>query len=524
MIEQLSGYKYVGAGIFTIGHGGLGCYVKYKSGKNKITILERSARHMWISCPDRELYIVNDLHHAQPFPPPLDFDEFVSFSPTWPRTGINTGVDMYMANYVQYASKADLSPCARKRGRNDKHNQIIMCDSGGFQVKNEKFNYISPKALIDWYNENVDIGMSLDIPPAGSSWPGMIRRMALAQKRNNEIMLEHKRDDLILMNVLHGETLDDVNLFRSIVETDEIDRVGIGGAYYHTVLQSIDHACRIITSGKSYKHYHLLGVSNIRQLYPIMRMASKGIAPLITSDSSTFLQEAVNRGYFLWGSVDSPPRYHKIGDKTNRPNAFKTLPCNCIVCSTIKYGDIFSVFNGNTLAFLLMLHNLYSFTSYTRAMYDIISDASTKELKHLVRRQLSTRTFGRDESLAAIDYVDSVAGKGIDYANQKAMYFLNNNKNSGMSINSRSLFSPHNTDTDQEHDLCLSEDDPYRQRIDRILDIYINGEVKLKSEKVKKKERINKKRGHMLDSAGIVRIPGKLGKRKGNANATIKIV
>lgn len=518
-------YEFVGAGLYPINHMGLAIYIKYKSGPNEVRLVEQSSRHVYLRCPDRELYLVNDKHTAHPYQVPFEYDEVVNVSPFWPTIGANLGITNYMMNYSQMMGKEERSPKLRLHGRQPHHNQMIYADSGGFQLKSGKYDYINPRSLTEWYNENVDIGMVLDIPSSGYYWEGLLEKMAKAQRSNIDIMLAHKRPDLHLMNIFHGDSLEAVNKFRSIVETDEIDRVSIGGAYYQTLMNSIDIICRIMTTGRQYKHYHALGVGNIRQIYPLMRMASKGIAPYITSDASTFLQEAMNKGYFLCPSIEQPPRHYVIGDMTNKPNAGQTLPCSCAVCSAIKYMDVLNSFTGNILAFLLMYHNLFRFTQHTQAMYDIIDTATKDDLKALLRSQFQTRRNGQDETLACIDYVDAFADGGADYAARTCAYFLTD-ANGESELPSLFGASSDVVDDEEEPEVfnnSLDSDDPIRVRMERVLDSFINqSDSEKKHVKIDKKKQVTGVQGHQRESSGFVALPGKH-KRKKAKKVEVKV-
>lgn len=499
-------YEYLGAGVFTPNHHGIGIYIRYRDNANKVVLKEVSSRHLHIQCPDRDLWIVGDGHHAQAYRPPFSFDEFVNVSPVWPGTGADTGINHYMLNFTQYLGKEYLSPNMRINGRLPEHKQTIYCDSGGFQIQAERYDYISPINLIDWYNRNVDVGMVLDFPPKGLYWPGLIERMAEAQRQNIEIMMERKRPDLEIMNIFHGENIEDLTKFRNLVDHPGINKVAVGGAYFGSILRSIENAAHIMTTGRKYEQYHMLGVSNIRQLYLIMRMASKDIAPYITSDSSTFLQEGLNKGYMVWPTVDSPPRYYQIGDKGNPPNVHKHLTCSCPVCRALKYQDVFNLYGGNILGFLGMYHNLYAFTNLTRSMYEIIHDSTAKDLKSLLRSQLSTRANGRDEVLSGIDFVDHIATNGLSEAQQKLAYFLGTP--TAETGTSRTLFTAAR-DSEETEGAIVPADDPRRMRMERILSTYISETPQEDSQKVDKKNRIRQKDGHQKETVKAAYIPGK---------------
>lgn len=512
--KQPGKFEYVPAGVFTPNHGGLAIYIKYKKNPNNITQVSISSRHVHFQCPDRDLYMVGSTHMSQPFPPPFDFDEIVNINPCWP---VNNGdITAYMLNYTQYIGKEAYSPKTRMHGKLPGHDQMIISDSGGFQIRNERLNFINPKHLVEWYNDNVDVGIVLDIPAGDMCWEGMYEMMAKAQERSTAVMMEYKKPELDLMNVLHGNSHESYALYRSIVERPDIDRVCLGGLYHGSIMQSIDTATRIIQTGQQYKHYHFLGISNIRQLFPIIRMAAKGMAPLITSDSSTWLQEGLNKGYYVWPAVDQPPRYYKIGEKSNRPNSGKILPCSCPVCQAVKYQDVFACFQGNMLSFVMAMHNMHAFTSLTRAMYDIMCDASVKDIKDLVRSMFTTRSNGRDEVLSCFDYIEYAASEGQEAAARRLSYFLGASGSIVTAQPKTDIFGveveQEEPETEEEAMYHTLENDPRRKRMENILRAYGEGELTEQKDaavKVKKKDKLRKSTGHTKHSAVSVRVPGK---------------
>ncbi len=422
-IEE-KGYHWTPAGVYSIGHGGIGVYIKYhKYRKQPIRLMQQSPGNIWVSCPDRDLVLVLDTHYATSvYPSEGTYDEFVNLSPLHLNSAKDFNIDYFMVNYTQYMGKEKSSPRYRRQYPHQPGQSRIISDSGGFQIFMKRFDYLDPQKIVEWYNENVDIGLILDIPTRKVP-SNMYEKLAKIQAKNTEIMMQHKVPSLELMNIFHGTTDEERALFRDICERDDINRLAVGGSYFNNVLNSIDLFLQTVLTGKKYKHYHVLGVLNMLQVVLLMRIASKGIAPLITSDSSTHIQEAVSKGYYHQPLIGEPVRYLNIGDKSNIPNPNNLLPCECAVCRAIKYVDVLGVINSNTTVFLLMQHNLLSTQSYIKSMTDIVSQSSTKDLKSLLKHQLANRK-GLEETLKGLEFLDVVDQDGIEIARKKFRLYL----------------------------------------------------------------------------------------------------
>jgi len=418
----MGNYAFTPAGLFYPSHGGIGIYIKYGKYPNKLVLKEQSPRHLWFQCPDRELYLVANSHYGDcVYPTEGTYDEYVDLSLFNDYAASDMGVGFWMVNYVQSIGKESRTHNSRPRALGPSYSQVIS-DSGGYQILTGRYDFFDPKEIVRWYNKNCDIGLVLDTP-TNVIRPGLYEKLAKIQKRNTEIMLDHKRPDLELMNIFHGAFAEDKKRFREICETDEIDRLAFGGAYFNSIMASIDAIVEIIVTGKSYKHYHVLGVANILQAVMLMRIASLGMANLITSDSSTSLQEALSKGYHMQPSITEPPRYMQIGNKVNIPSLPKELPCNCPACRAIRYTDVMGI-SGGPMWQALYYHNLYSVNRYMRSMNEIVQTTTTPELKKLLMSQFKSRRVGVEESIRTLDYIDTVADQSLDSARKKYAYYL----------------------------------------------------------------------------------------------------
>lgn len=432
-------YEFVPAGVSWVKEGGTGIYVKYgRTGLNSINVRQQGSDHIWIKAPDRELFIVRDVNSIySQVPFSCNYDEFVSLSLLHESAAQDQDVSFFMMNYTENMN-GSRSPKLRRSGESHPTSKIIA-DSGGFQLLQGHYEYIDPLEVIKWYNENIDIGMILDLPTTATKG-GLQNKLAKLQASNTDLMMRNKSPHIELMNIFHGNTAEDKKMFRETVERPDITKLAVGGSYFDTLLNSIDNLLSIITTGQRYNHYHVLGVSNILQVVMLMRIASKFPGVLLTSDSSTHIQKARTKEYFCHTTLMESPNYLILGAKNSLPS-LDTLPCQCAVCSRLKYIDILSMLDGSVMNVMLGAHNIYSHMQHIKTMGPIVSELASHDLKVLLKRQLRSRK-GLVETLNGIDFIDCVAAEGLAAARKKYRVFLGR----PVILNTKSLFDDPNPD------------------------------------------------------------------------------
>ena len=466
-------YRYVPAGIFPQGHGGLGVYIKYhKRVDKKITVKQMAPGYVWLDCPDREL-VITGLTHTKASPNPVNFDEFVNLSIHHMNASRDFGLDYAMVNYTQSSGKGHKSPDVRRVVGHQEGQISLVSDSGGFQLGRGVEEFIDPKQLITWYNKNVDLGMVLDIPVLSSDKKLLIE-LAKLQALNTKYLLANKCDNLGLINIFHGVDEEAGAVYRDICEHPDIDRLAIGGVYWYGALGAVDRVLSFIQTGRSYKHYHILGVMNSLHVILYMRLAAKNFAPLITTDSSTHLQNAVTKGYLFQPLISHQFKPWDIGDTENFPSMHNELPCSCPVCSSLKYADVLRVLSGNVIAFMLMMHNIFATNRYLKAMETIVQESTTKDLKRLLGHQFKSRNqFLSDETARGLDFIDTVEHEGLQSARERYSYYLKG-LNVSMSSNNQ-LLAPGGTSfvrDDSSDVLAAKNSDTYVKRIQGLVARY----------------------------------------------------
>lgn len=417
-------YRFVPAAYYASNAAGLGMYVRHRrSDLREVRKRSQDARHIWLEMPDREVVIVR-MTHQQPFyPSEGTFDEFVNLNFYQESSARDLGFDYYMTNYIDYMGKEKSSP--RNRVARDPKSMTVISDSGGFQFLTGKLDYLDPLQLVNWYNENADVGIVLDMPVVSRiSDPKLHAAHAQLQARNTQLMLDAAAPGLEFMNVVHGLTADDKIRFHDTVGHNDIRRLAIGGSYFDTVMSSVASVLLLHRRlGDHYQHYHFLGITNLFQVLAYMRMAHHGLLPFVTSDSSTYYQKGASKEYLIQTRLSSNISHLNIGQRDNVTSPYAVLPCSCPVCSNLKYVDALSNFGGSAVSSATAFHNAWRYNEYLKAMAGMIH-LPFPQLAKIITAQLGKRA-SLDEGLRTLQFVDMVAEKGLDKAIGAYRYYLN---------------------------------------------------------------------------------------------------
>jgi hypothetical protein len=412
-------YSFCPAAIDSFKKTGFGMYIKYSRSKSpdSIVVKKNAPNYMWLVCPDRELLLIEHGSHAEFVPMGENFDKYIDFNLYDDHVCEDLNLDTYMINYSQYVFNdkgvmSPKSPMFRRNGRNPKmpNQPNVIADSGGFQLYTGKKEYLDPKEIIKWYNDNIDWGMVLDVPPIIRT-DYYLKRSAMIQGRNNKVMMKHKNDHVELINIAHGDTYNKRMEFLNYVDHPGINRLATTG-YRDSVVSTIAELLQLIFKcERKFKHYHILGVYNLRKLIPIIKLSSilpevtigdwTGV-PLITSDASTPLQSAVNKLYHHQQSVYEPARRLVIGARNTFSNIHAQLPCACPVCSSIKYLNVLGILDKQVISNLIGIHNIYEIRRHAKMMENLAHTASNAEFTAVAKRQLGGRA---KDAIHALDLI-----------------------------------------------------------------------------------------------------------------------
>jgi hypothetical protein len=417
------GYSFVAAGSLYRNFGGYCIYVKYANGpKNKLTIKERTSDYIWIVCPDRELVIVRNNYQTDAFYPYGDsFDECVDLNIFNDSVAKGMGIEYIMTNYAHNANAKN----PRIELRTPPEDRIqVLSDSGGLQLARGVKSSIHPRDLVEFYNDNVDAGMILDLPLFFSDID-IAKKAALQQRANIECMLKHSKG-VELINIFHGQTLKERRMFRSIVEDERVPRVAIGGIADYGPTAGVNAIYNTIEGGSfKYKQYHVLGIYSAPMVPLMVKLANSSADVHITSDSTSHIQSAVNRAYHFQFDLFHKMARIPIGTRGSLENTTKYLPCQCKVCTTLKYTDIFGFGENRHISELLAIHNAAEMARYAEALQELCISVSPKEYNHIVyKHQLKDHRQKKDIE-CALDFIDKVDKHGLAAAQKANSNILN---------------------------------------------------------------------------------------------------
>jgi hypothetical protein len=418
-------FKFIPSGVFSPDVGGLGMWVRYgNTGQNHVSVLERSNTHCRFRAPDREVLMVMDANREDNYRPlGCNYDEFVSLSPLNACASEQPVRDV-MLNYPQHLAKMDQSPRTRRAGSLRRDGVHVLADSGGYQLYSGKVSYVDPEKTQLWYNDNVDTGIVIDIP-APFKEDDIVVASARVQRSNTEIMMSVKDEYTDLMNVFHGMSPKYYDMFRDIVEVDGIDKVCIADGYRGSIMRSVADVLHVITTGRGYEQYHLLGLYNTAVLPIFVKMSHMGFCPLITSDASTHIQAAMGRMYMIQRTPMHGVERIPIGidGKTKFSSAHRLLTCSCPVCSRLKYTDILAYLPGAISSFTFYTHNMYEIDRYVKMLDGYAAELSSEDYAELIGSQLRNHN-GRDTALRSLRFLDLAREEGLATARKKFSYYL----------------------------------------------------------------------------------------------------
>lgn len=504
--------------------GGLAIYVKYGKNPDRITIKQSGNGYLWLECPDRDLVMVCN-HHTSQGVRPKDgtYDEVVHLGLYHDHLNEDMNVPAFMVNYIAESTKKGSTANSRKGLPVGTVPQSkILCDSGGYQILNGRVEFLDPNSIVEWYNDNVDIGLALDIPVAYARKDLQLRASAI-QRTNNDIMIAKRNERLELMNIIHGNSGDNLLEYHSWVENDEMEHLAIAGLYYsHTLLESIHSLATIANELRPYNTYHILGIANPLHVSLLMRTVQKGLVPHITTDSSTAMQKARLREWHCNTAIHQKVKFIPVGFKDGYiPSTKSLLPCSCTVCSTIKYADALWSIGGNIATKIFEFHNIHSMQGYFTNMFELCGELSSKELKTLLGYQIGASRAGFGEALKTIDLIDSIARNGLEESRSKFAYYLGDAPLFGDAdaTGTKALF-----DTDDEGSHHVSDDmtpaqDAY---VNAILSRYEHLDPVTSRHGKKIKTEVNNTRATKNASGGVSRkaVTANSLRRKANANDT----
>jgi hypothetical protein len=437
----------------------IGVWVKHKPFEDKpVRVIYDDKKWIQIECPDRHLLMVrNSLTPSPARPLDLGYDEFVSLSLTNAASS-DSHTRNYMVNYAQHAPRFDIAAGIRKPAYGRRDGLNASSDAGGFQIFTGKESFIDPTKVAAWYNDNVDEGLTLDIPVlmAGKK---LARRSAQVQNMNTKLIQRDLRPDFRLFDVSHGQTDDAIKRFRSIASRDiETDYLCVGGVYITSILKSVDLMLYYMleNEGAIYKQYHALGIYNVALSLPLIRAAAlinQNIRPLVMSSDASTPTYAANQRMLIyqrahWRNSERMP-IGSFAPLSKYSNHHRILPCGCTFCQAVKYVDVAGSIGSCLVAHALTSHNQYESCRWFDMMSKYAYELTDDEYLELSNLQLEN-SFAAQTTRTALRYVRVAVEEGLSVARTKFKSALDTMFGTDYSIEESSM----------SHGFTLPEDRP----------------------------------------------------------------
>ncbi len=418
------GYRMVLAAALYSSFAGLAVYVKYRKGPQEIRLTHRDGDSVSFTTPDRELLLTKRASYTSFNSPMGGYDEAYDFNLMNDRVLRGMDIDYTMTNYTH--EKHDRFQGDRSLSKiPNSQRATFLSDSGGLQIVRGQLDKIHPQDLAKFYINTVDAGMALDIPIGNIDIKTLVRAAEL-QRKNTNIMLDTINEagsKTGILNIFHGYTTDERNIYRDIVEDKRVDRCAIGGVYSQGMLASVNTIISMC-QGMHYKQYHVLGVFSyvyIALLVKISHFTQKHI----TSDTTSFTQAALNKLYVHQPDESFMPRSLKIGRSESTGNSFRILKDQCPVCEAIKYTDILGMVDSDPTIRLLSIHNALEMKRYADSLNEAVKVLSPTQYNNLVYKQMH-KHGDKAELKQCFDFIDIAADKSLKKAQEKYKKFTNN--------------------------------------------------------------------------------------------------
>lgn len=314
-----------------------------------------------------------------PFSEPFDpekYDEIVYLDPFDPRSRIGDTLDWILGS-AHYA----MDKVTRHWGQ-PTDTKIVM-DSGGAQIKLGTADYVNPHEVIDIMNKSANAGFALDVPPrinVDLRDSATLKALAYLQVRNNNVFLGERRDDLALLNVLHGVSLDEQQQWFDTVYSDGFQGYALGIDDATDVLSGVRGAIMLHEKLKGEDFWlHVFGVSGPKMI-PALALFGK-VHGRVTSDSSTWYEGSRRAKYFALDRnayldqfrlstqmIQSEDPLYMIRQPLNKEDQDMRwmpgglLPCQCQICTMIKNVDgMIGHYYDSTL---ITLHDLLTLKNF----------------------------------------------------------------------------------------------------------------------------------------------------------------
>lgn len=375
---------------------------------------------------DVTLHLPNKTLRLLPFQVPFDpsqYDEVIYFDPFDPRSRICDELDWILGSAHYAMDKLDF-PWGRQADL-----KIVM-DSGGAQLKLGTADFVDPHEVIRAMNASANAGFALDVPPrinVDIKNAAMLDTLALLQKKNNEIFLGERRDDLALLNILHGTSVDEHRRWFDKVYADGFQGYALGIDDTTDPLCGVRGAIMLHENLKGEDFWlHMFGVSGPKMI-PALAWFGR-VHGRVSSDSSTWFEGARRAKYFhhdRHANMDGlrlstqmidegGPLYMLRDSKTDSGYENLTwspggmLPCPCQICNTL--GSIDAMVGHYYDSSLITLHDLVAMRRFGHQWNTLAHTLPIDEYLSLTRQIMGPR------SAEMVEYIAIGLEHGLDAA------------------------------------------------------------------------------------------------------------
>lgn len=413
-------FRWIPAGMRPDTLYGAEMYVRFeKTGANRITFKTNyETGQSIITCPDRTILMQRGFTGPKSRRPVNEnYDLFIIMDP-YRKGGISEKYfDMMLMSAYSVGRKSTIDKEAYYQST-----VKIMADSGGAQLRFGSGTFIDPIKIAKFYSEVADVGMALDIPPRSGDarYKNGMKALAIAQKRNSDIILSNLTKDVPVLNVVHGTNLESVRNWGDIVYDPKMpDGWGIGTDAYTDLccIQSALVGAFELPNGN--KHIHLFGWGSPIMM-PIFAWIGRYV-DTITTDSSSNVFSAMRSRIGSFFTDKDYVRNTPVGLETKRiENPHIPISCCCPVCSAIGWLDVYGLAQEARVTFPLSWHNMFTIQMYAKHWDYFAQTVSTlDEYKGIVRAMFHNKKTYLRELLTYLDYIEYARDNGLDKARVK---------------------------------------------------------------------------------------------------------
>jgi len=310
----------------------------------------------------------------------------------------------------------------------DLNSNLVLGDSGGFQIATEKLKYNDEvrKTIFNWLEYNTNYAMNLDLPPYVSS--NNKKRgnnyfdNQLKQSVDNFKFFESNQSGATkFLNILHGRTKEDLEKWYSSVKDFNFSggwSIGSVSVNIFYILQSFFYLYDMGEFDKINNRntlIHILGFSKINKILFVSYLQKKlreyNYDINITFDSSTFAFTASFGNYYFDLVVEGTKRI-VFSNTRNYDNIDEYFPCDCPICKNMKIKDILGNreegkgFSSSQYAFI-SFHNLYRTLCYKEFLDRSLGLLDMSEIDNMIETGKEENNNEEENKRKDISFLDT---------------------------------------------------------------------------------------------------------------------